>query len=380
MAVSTRSFSRQRDYSRLFIALAVLAAVMAVTPIAAAVLGYGTTAVTPKTAFATAPRGDYAVFGRSDGQGDVISVAWAGSPGAVTEIARVPHLPGFASTGAVSPDGKQIALVSVDGGSPSHPVASLNVVDLETGLVRSVARNIVPGQVPVWSRDSSSIVVSRMPAGNEARGPIHLVEVSTGGEHLETLLAAVDGVLGIFPVGYTSNARIVSIVVDARGSVLRIGDFEWGLISDGITRDWKLSPDGAELAFIETVTSGGVQYRARAIRLADGPGVSAQALSAEVSALGTAWNPATKAATFGVEPAAAKEYGSVGAQSLSSATSSDSGFDVPLGYSADGENLAVTRWSGQSFQAPGQPVLQIVSAAGRTNYESFTRFYGWSAR
>src|SRR5215204_2750141 len=128
MAVSSRSMQRQRDYSRLFIALAVLAGVMAIAPIAAAVLGFGGSAITSRTAFASAPAGEYAVMGRTEGTSDVISVAWAQSPGAITEVARVPHLEGFSSSGAVAPDGKRLALVSIDGGTRTHPQASLNVV------------------------------------------------------------------------------------------------------------------------------------------------------------------------------------------------------------------------------------------------------------
>ena len=62
------------------------------------------------------------------------------------------------------------------------------------------------------------------------------------------------------------------------------------------------------------------------------------------------------------------------------AASDEDGFDIPMGFSSDGDNLFVTRWSGTSFQEPGKPVLQIVNASGRASYENFTRFYGWAAR
>ena len=166
MAVSARTYARQRDFSKLFISLAVLAAVVAIAPIAAAVLGYGSRVVTPKTAFASAPNGDYAVMGRTDNGADVISVAWASNPGAVTEIARVPHLDGFASTGAVSPDGKQIALVTVDGGSATHPKASLKVIGLESGLITNALSDVAPGQTPVWEADGSHLVAVMNPASD----------------------------------------------------------------------------------------------------------------------------------------------------------------------------------------------------------------------
>ena len=376
MAVSTRTYVRQRDFSKLFIALAVLAAVVAVAPIGAAILGYGTSAVSPKTAFATAPAGDYAVLGRSDGQADVISVAWAANPGAVTEVARVPHIEGFASTGAVSPDSKHVALVSVDGGSATHPTASLNVVGLDTGLVTRAAADVMPGQTPVWTADGSRIVAVRMVGAADGASAVRVIEVSTSGKD-ERTVAEYKNVLGAYPIGFASTDKLATVVIDSRGSTLMVGDSVWGPISAGITRDWKLSPDGTQLAFIETVTDGGVRYLAQTVSLAPGSSVNAQSLSTQVSALGTAWNPASQTAMFGIEPGGTP---GVSAQSLSAGTADGAGFDVPMGFSRDGANLLVTRWSGASFEAPGKPVLQIVNQDGRTNYDTFTRFYGWASR
>lgn len=371
MAVSSRTFPRQRDYSKLFISLAMLAAIVAIAPIAAAVLGYGSRAVTPKTAFATAPGGDYAVIGRTENGADVISVAWADNPGAVTEIARVPHLEGFASTGAVSPDGKLLALVTVDGGSATHPKGSLKVIGLETGLMTNVISDVAPGQTPVWEADGSRIVAVLNPATD---GAFRVVSAKADGKD-ETQLDAFTGVLGVYPVGFSRGA-LALVVIDGRGSTLRIGGKDWGNLAGGITRDWRLSPEGTHIAFIETQTDSGVRYVARTLSLST-PGASAQALSAPVSALGAAWNPKTAQAQFGLEPGASEVAG-VSVQALSAGTGD--GFDVPMAFSNDGDHLFVTRWSGSSFQEPGKPVLQIVSAGGRANYESFTRFYGWAAR
>lgn len=375
MAVSTRTFPRQRDYSKLFISLALLAAVVAIAPIAAAVLGYGSRAVAPHTAYASAPSGDYAVIGRTENGADVISVAWASNPGAVTEIARVPHVEGFASTGAVSPDGKQLALVTVDGGSATHPKASLKVVGLETGLITNALSDVAPGQTPVWEADGSGIVAVLNPATD---GTFRVVSARADGKSAKEV-ESFSGVLGVYPLGF-AHGSLALVVIDGRGSTLRIGGRDWGALAAGITRDWKLSPDGSQLAFIETQTDGGVRYVARTISLS-GAGVAAQSLSAPASALGAVWNPKTSLPAFGLEPGASEVDG-VNAQALSASTGAggEGGFDVPMGYSTDGEHLFVTRWSGNSFQEPGKPVFQIVSADGRADYESFTRFYGWSAR
>ena len=379
MAVSSRTYARQRDLSKLFIALAVLAAVVAIAPIAAAVLGYGSRAVAPKTAFATAPSGDYAVIGRSEAGADVISVASAANPTSVTEIARVPHLEGFASSGAVSPNGKLLALVTVDSGSASHPMASLKVVSLESGIVKQVAADVLPRQVPVWDPAGGHIVVVSNPGSDTAAGESTVLRVKTDGSDAATL-ATFTRVLGVYPVGFRGDA-LAMVVIDGRGSTLRVGDKDEGLISPYITRDWNLSPDGGELAFIETQTADGVQYVARTFSLAGSSDMQAQSAGAAVSALGTAWNPRTGAPVFGVEPETPGTPG-VTVQSLQAggAGAGQPGFDVPMGFSNDGDHLFVTRWSGPSFETPGQPVLQIVSASGRSSFENYSRFYGWAAR
>ncbi len=375
MAVSTRTMTRQRDFSRLFIALGVLAGVVAVAPIFAAILGLVGASTGPRTAFASAPAGEYAVIGRSDGAADVISVASAASPGAVTEIARIPRLEGFPSSGAVSPDGRRLALVSADGGTRTHPLASLNVVDLESGKVTRAATNVLPGQAPVWSSDGKALFTVRLAGGNESSGPILLLRAPANGSG-EGVLKEYDSVLGVYPVGENSAGDLVTIVLGGEGSILEHGDSATTL-SANLTRDWRLSPDGSEIAFIEVDTSQGTRYLARSVRL-DSAGVQAAALSAAVSALGTAWNPATGAAAFGFEPQTA--VAGARTQAVSAAGAPAEGFDVPQGYSESGKALVVTHWDGSSFQDPGAAALTVISDGQRAAYENYTRFYGWSAR
>ena len=95
---------------------------MAVLPIAAAIVsGAGLRGATT-TAFATAPSGNYAVVARPEDDYDVVAVALA-SGGEPVEVARVPHLRGFTASGSVSPNGRQLALVTVnDGSNPARSV------------------------------------------------------------------------------------------------------------------------------------------------------------------------------------------------------------------------------------------------------------------
>jgi|GEM_PF-1058505 len=382
MAVSSRSMTRQRDYSKLLIALAVLAGVVAIAPIVAAAAGLVGSSPRTRTAFASAPPGEYAVFGRSEGAADVISVAPADQPGRVTEVVRVSRLEGFPSSGAVSPDGRRLALVSVDGGTRTHPVASLKVVELESGKLTTAAKEIAPEQSPLWSPDGATVIFTRF-AGTEPGAPVEVLRVRPDGSG-EKRLAEYRDVLGAYPVGHDSTGALATVILDRRGSVLTVGGKET-LLSPGLTRDWRLSPDGSEIAFIDVDTSAGTRYLARTVRLDGQDGAQAAALSVEVSALGTAWNPATRQPAFGLEPG--QGAFSATRQALASDTSAAgaavepaNGFDIPEAFSPSGDALVVTRWSGSTFADPGTPKLELVTPTGRTAYDTYTRFYGWSAR
>lgn len=374
MAVSYRSMTRQRDYSRLFIALAVVAGIIALAPIVAAIAGVGGTRVGPKTAYATAPAGEYLVLGRTEGQMDIISVARRGSPGAETEIVRVPHLDGYGTIGTISPDGERLALVVVDGGTPTHPLANLTVADLETGQLIRAAENISPDIRPVWSPDGNSVVVTRQPGIDDPTGPIALLKVSAPGKGEETI-RTFSKVLGVYPVGFDGQSDLVTVALAGDGTTLYSDGQDPSLLSPNLTRDWQLSPDGKTIAYVEVDTTSGVRYLSRTESL-DGDGAAVQSLSASVSALGTAWNPATNTVSFGIEPGASTDSARV--QSLTAA--SEDGFDVPLGFSESGQALVVTHWTGESFQEPGRPQLQLVDKSGRVSFENQTRFYGWASR
>lgn len=373
MAVSRRTVTTHASLSRLIIGVTVLAALIAIAPIIAAAFGITSQRVAARTAFASAPSGNYAVVSRTEGQYDIIAVAWAENPGAVTEVARVPHIEGMSVTGAVSPDGTKVALVAVDAGTATRPVASLVTVDLVTGELFRAALNIEPGQVPVWAPDGQSVVVTRRIASGSPLGGIQAVRVALGGT--EQVLWMRDAVLGIFPVGFEPSGALIAVVIDGRGSTVSRDGEDTISLGTAITRDWQLSPDATELAYVEANTDSALRYLARSVSLRGDSSVQAQALSAEVSALGVAWEPVSGRPTFGLEPG--QDSAGVAAQALKSDAA---GFDVPLAYAPDGSALAVMRWSGESFLDAGSGQLELVDASGRAAIYDYTRFLGWARR
>lgn len=360
----------QSRLTRLIVGISLLGALVAIAPIVGAVFGLGTPTARPSTAFASAPAGNYAVVSRNEGAVDVISVVWAENPSAATEIARVPHLDGFTSTGAVSPDGKRVALVTVDAGSAARPGASLIFVNLETGELFRGAINVEPMQQPAWTPDGTAAVVTRAtPDG------IDVVQVSL--EASETVLSSHSETLGVYPLGFDAAGTLLQVVIDGRGSTVQAAGSDRAHLGPFITRDWELSPDGTQVAYIEVNTESGLQYFARTASLGGGATVQSQALVADSAALGAAWNPTSGTATYGIEPGTSA---GVQIQSLSSEEAATTGFDVPLEYSDDGELLAVTHWTGTTFEQPGLSTVQVVGPDGRWALGGGVRFLGWSAR
>ncbi len=320
------------------------------------------------TAFARAPDGHYVVVARSAGAADVIMVVGATPGGVAIEVATVPHLYGFGLRGAVGPNGRHLALIAVDGGVPAKPVAALLALHLETGQLHRLAEGVDPLQDALWTPDASAVIVTRSEPNAGARARVSVVRVDLSG--VETVIEVHRGVLAVAPVGFDATGELLAVVLDERGSTLTRGGAAVLRLSAHLTRDWALSPDRAQLAFVEANLARGLRYLPRVVAI-EGGGVSAAAVMPAGQALGAAWPPAGAAPRFGTEPGGPR--GGVSAQSAT-------GFDVPLGYSRDGGALAVRRWSGASFAEPGAARLQIVSAAGRQPLTGFTRFFGWAAR
>ncbi len=323
-------------------------------------------------AFASAPTGSYAVVARSYGDSDVITVVGAPPSEIAIEVATVPHLPGFGIRGAVSPNGRFLALIVPDGGTPSRPVAGLIMVDLVSGGETRLGEGVDLLQDPLWTPASDAIVVTRSESSSGKGSDVSIVRAALAGGEQE--IERHENVLAVAPVGFDGSGALLTVVLDERGSTLTAAGNEQGNLSRHITRDWALSPDGAQLAFVEANLDQGLRYLPRVVAIGRG-GVAAMAaapLYDSGQALGIAWDPARLTARFGAEPGAGS--GGVAAQGTAS------GFDVPLGYSGDGAFLAVRHWSGSGFDAPGRAQLEIVDDHGRQALPGFTRFFGWAAR
>ena len=361
-----RSVSARR-WAPFWLAVAgVAAAIAAFVPILSGLPG-GTRDNRPSSALASAPSGLYAVVSRSEEREDVILAAAAASPADLREIARVEHLPGFSSYGAVSPDRSKLALVVVDAGTPGRPGASLIVVGLTDGSVERRATAVDPLQTPTWAPDGSAIVVTRT-AGPDGLADVHLasVPVHTGGE---TEVAVAPKALGAYPVGFGADGQLLYVVIGPDGSTLWRPGGKLVALSPFITRDWRLSPDGSALAYIETDVSHGLQYRQHVVSLT-GSNAAAQVANDGGQHLGVAWGPKDAGPTFGDDPGSGRVSGQTTA----------GGFSIPLEYAPGGEVLAVQAWSGDSYADAGTMSLAVLSAGGAASIPGASRFFGWTRR
>ncbi|MCX7616795.1 hypothetical protein [Tepidiforma sp.] len=358
---------------RLILFVTGLVGVLALGPIAWGIVTGAGAGSGAASAFASAPPGTYAVVGRTEGSVDIIGVVRADQPDNVIEVARVPHIDGFTTTGSVDDRGRYVALAAVDGGTPLAPAASLVLVDLERGTAERLLAGIEPSQTPLWKADSSGVIVTRARQDGD-RQVIDVLEVALDGA---VRLRWTQDALGVYPVGWREG-RVLSVAIDARGSTLQAEGQDVARLSSGFTRDWALSPDGRALAFIEVTPGTEAGYTPRVVRLDGEATGSTQALTASGAAtLGAAWGP-NGVPAFGAVPraaGAAAPSGDASAQALRAA-----GFDVPLAYSPDGEALAVVHWDGTGFEAPGTPTLQLVRGSERAEIPGYRGFYGWVRR
>ncbi len=359
---------------------AIIVALMAILPIVLAILGGPATPAVTTTAFATAPQGTYAVVARSEEAADVVSVVLASNPSEAMEVGRVPHLPGYASKGNVSPDSRRLALVAADGGSQAHPRSSVLELDLETGTLTRLALDVDYLVTPVWRPDGKAVVATRTLQNEESPfATVTLVAARTDASG-EDEVARFEGVLGAYPVGFDPSGELISVVIDGDGSTAYRGTTPVAHLSEHITRDWQLSPDGTQLAFIEANLSNGLRYIAGYAAL-DAPGRSGSArvmASGRGQQAGVAWKPGESAPIFGREPGS---QATLAGAPIRGVTAAGTGIDIPLSYAPDGGFLAVTNLGGRDFANPGRLQLQVIAESGeRQTLSGYSRFFGWSAR
>lgn len=328
---------------------------------------------------------------------DTIVAIDPADPSVRTVIATIDHAPGWGSFATLSPDGQSIAYTAIpaDASDPGPETpAHAAIVDAD-GTVTLLADDVDLLIAPVWAPDGSGIVVRKNTPEDDGAGSFELLLLGRDGSR--TTLSAWQSA-AVFPVAFSPDgAKLYFTTLNADGTDLYsiapdgTGEALVAHLSDEIARDWRLSPDGARLAF--SVAESGPQpgIAARVLDLQTGAisdAIPADATLAGPPATGVArgefnpaWTPdggltvAAIAPDGGAEAIAVDESGAAAV-----VLSDDDAMTLPLDWSPDGATLVVRSVEGRTPFEAGASYVELVQADGtreRLSENSDTEVVGW---
>ncbi|HEY7270016.1 MAG TPA: hypothetical protein VH951_09330, partial [Dehalococcoidia bacterium] len=226
---------------------------------------------------------------------------------------------------------------------------------------------------PLWAPDGTAVIARRV----QPDGSFALIRVAIADGAGTAVITSSNA---LFPIAFDPQGALLYASISTTGSDLRRLDAATSAdsavvhLSDDLTRDWTLSPDGARLAFVALAQSAqGVASRIAVADLATG---AVTAVDSQGNAFGPAWS-ADGRLTFGRLTAGG---GSIVAGE-GSFPGARGGFDSPLAWSNAGR-VALRTFETPSLTAPGRESLTIMTATGarRTIASGEVTFIGWTYR
>lgn len=334
---------------------------------------------------------------------DDVSTLWlvdADDPAERELFAQVAHAPGWDVAGAVGPESRRLAyLVLPPGAREARSQALLMLIDHD-GQEHELASGLDLRGGLAWSADGTALYVRRSATASDGRQSFVLLEIDSDDGQARALLRRAD-VFGIYPVGRPENGAAYAVLIGADGSeLIAVGAGGDGsdvvlLLSEGVTRDWRLSPDGTQLAFTE---QSGLELRVRLTLLdAEESDTEEKARAARsVAAISAALETADSDGNGGTaspiwHPDGSLSVGSFGAPegsptlrvqadgSTSGVGTSAQGFALPLAWSPEGTHLAVRAFKGSGPGATSAESAAVIGPDGEalTIEGQFIRVLGW---
>jgi Tol biopolymer transport system component len=344
------------------------------------------------------PEGLKLLYKEFAGDADTIWLTAAAEPEGRVKVARIGHAPDVGISTSLSPDGKQIAyLVLPAAGGDRAMDAQAWLLDVDSGKTRQLASDLDGASVPVWSPDGSSIVVRRNGLQAEIGQAVSLLKVDVS-DGSETPLMQAEDVLELFPIGYSPDGAsfyFAEFILSGThfGAVAAAGGSPRLLVQASAepARDWHLSPDGTRVTYLaRQPTDDRIAVHAFVVELVEG--AEPQPLSDFASALDAGdhfkplWHPDGEHIAVGRTPAdgsAAAALVSLAGGELGEVTPGpDQGFDVPAGWSPEGDYLAVRSFEGSSASQPGREHLVIIEMGKERQTvgdKGSLEFIGWLA-
>jgi len=310
------------------------------------------------------------VYSELGAEADTLWAANPDNPADRTQLARVEHAPGYGITPALSPDGARVAYTVLPNGGAAP---ELWLLDIESGERELLLAGVDLPAAPVWSPNAGAVIVRRSGATGEDAA-VHVELLRAGLDGAVTVLAAHDSAL--YPIEFSPDgAWLYYASVSAAGSDLWRAPANGGAaghvarLSDGISRDWDLSPDGARLAYLAQ-TGGDTLFSAQVLDLGAGETL-AVAKAAGESQFAPVWETGGGLTTgrlsaAGGTPLRASVDGDVITASGAAlpAAAGGGGFDLPISWSPDGGQLAARHFAGASTADPGPSRVELLGADG----------------
>ncbi|MBI2908764.1 MAG: PD40 domain-containing protein [Chloroflexi bacterium] len=353
-------------------------------------------ACTPKEAFPPErgpgqPASSKFLYAELLGESTSLWIAPADRPGEKKEIARIPHQTGYGIRASLSPDGGTVAYTALPAGMPAPDQASLWALTLSSPSPRLLAEAVDLPSAPVWSRDSKALAYRRSTELSSGETEIALYVLSMT-ENRTARVVADSGALGLYPFAWSEDGHALYFFRVSKGGTDVAGievatsapRFSYH-VTDGIGRDFQLSPDGKKILYSSTESAPpGAIYSVSIVDLADG---SRSLLKQGAGAnLGAIWKPDGKGLTL-----ASEQTDPIGGGGLVDVLTTDrqqsrvvsppaQGFDVPLAWSPNAAYLAASHYAGKP-ELPGARTVVILSMAdGRRSgiqVAGDAQFIGW---
>jgi hypothetical protein len=321
------------------------------------------------------PRIAYFEFGLRE---DTLWLADPFNPEQRERLLSVPHAPEFGVGPSVAPHGRLLAFTALapETRAPSAAApAGLWLAELAGGAEpRLLASGVDLLVRPVWSSDGDSVVYRRT-----AGDGYLLAQVPIEGDGERVLARSSEALL---PVA-ARDGRAYYVSLGNGGSALHSVDLTNGSISaplelsEGLTRDWTLSPDGKRLAFLAlNLEPAAVSSQALVLNLATG---AIAALSdASVDAFGPVWTESGRLVVGSLDRQSGGGRLLAEGQTEPAAAPPQRGFDLPLTAVHSGGYI-VRSFTGGSLAQPGQSTLAFIGADGarRVIASGEVTFAGW---
>ncbi len=332
--------------------------------------------------------------------GDKTDVITAIDPADTTngraQIATIDHAAGWGVFPVLAPDARAIAYTALpaDTLKPSAAAPAQAAIVGVGGDVAQLADDADLLVAPIWSPDSASIVVRKNTPSDDGAGTFELLLLGRDGSRatMTTWRSAA-----VFPIAFAPDgAKLYFAALSAAGTDLYSvapdgsGETKIARLSDQVARDWKLSPDGATLAYSVAESGETPQVIARTLDIASGVVSDALVTSIEsgpptVAGARGELNPAWKTgggltvASVGIDGGgAAVDIDPSGNESA--LTSNGDSIDLPLAWSPDGTSLAVRAVDGKTpFDARASHIdLLRDGARQRVSDSADVLIVGWT--